>query len=283
MNMKSAPAVPGTSADFDTDAYVTCNSVSPIANPDVAGYCYVSQSFVNIPTLEDHTYQGNGRCSCDGVYPPSMAGPLPIDSGVLGTACKAQCESTSGCTGFSLWPDAAGEGNYGCRMYFFSMSTGTSLPSVPGFTEDDTSDQNYSGTCEAVSPMPDSGNGYCYVSLPPATKEVKFDMTLGMTVTEFNAQKEYIKQGIANKFGLPIDRVDVSVKQRRRNLRRVLSTTDLEVTLQTTDAESSAVVDIMGETDFADTLEKDINDAIPGSDTFALSNISTTPSVTEIS
>jgi len=109
------------------------------------------------------------------------------------------------------------------------------------------------------------GDGDCPV--PMATKEVKFDMTLSMTASEFEESKEQVKQGVANKLGMPFDSVDVAVKSRRlrRSLRRILNTVDLEVTVLTDETGSTGIENSLAEDDFETSLASEIS-ATTGTD-----------------
>jgi len=104
-----------------------------------------------------------------------------------------------------------------------------------------------------------SGGGVCSSDSVPA-KQVKFSMTVSMTVDTFNAKKEEVKEGIAKSLNVHKDDVEVAVIEAAESrLRRMLSNIELEVTVLTDDEDT--IVDTVTGNNFADTLSSNISES----------------------
>jgi len=104
-----------------------------------------------------------------------------------------------------------------------------------------------------------SGGGVCSSDPVPA-KQVKFSMTVSMTVDTFNAKKEEVKEGIAKSLNVHKDDVEVAVIEAAESrLRRMLSNIELEVTVLTDDEDT--IVDTVTGNDFAETLSSNISES----------------------
>jgi len=130
------------------------------------------------------------------------------------------------------------------------------------FLCDDNDDSSLPSPCTAIDRLNCETEVMtaCASSGGVPAKQVKFSMTVSMTVDTFNAKKEEVKEGIAKSLNVHKDDVEVAVIEAAESrLRRMLSNIELEVTVLTDDEDT--IIDTVTGNNFAETLSSNISES----------------------